>query len=286
MTTLPDQSAETGNANDFVNLAEAGVYATADAGFERGLVVLAMGLPYWLIPSEGGFRLLVEPCALPAVGVQLRCFEREAVGWPPRPLLETQAMRRTELVTPMLWCLSVLATFWLQAVRPEWTDAGALEAQAIFGRGEWWRPITALFLHADSAHVTANTLGGLFVFSAVLTTLGRARGWVLLTLASIAGNVAVAALRYPGPDRSVGASTAVFAGLGLLTGRAIGVVRCAEHPHRWRAMFGALGAGLTVLALYGAGGMRVDVAAHVAGFGAGLVAGCAVALRPKTERKT
>ena len=42
-----------------------------------------------------------------------------------------------------------------------------------------------------------------------------------IAIAAVAGNFAIAGLNYPGPYRSIGASTAVFAGLGLLTGRAI-----------------------------------------------------------------
>ena len=45
------------------------------------------------------------------------------------------------------------------------------------------------------------------------------------------------------------------------------------HPHRWRGMFVALASGLIVLALYGAGGARIDLGAHVTGFVAGLALG-------------
>jgi membrane associated rhomboid family serine protease len=109
--------------------------------------------------------------------------------------------------------------------------------------------------------VISNALSGLLVFSAVLSTVGRARGWLLLLVASLLGNLAVAAANYPAPYSSVGASTAIFAGVGLLTGRAIRIAWRSVHPHRWRAMFTPFAAGATVLALYGAGGQRVDVGA-------------------------
>jgi rhomboid protease GluP len=113
-------------------------------------------------------------------------------------------------------------------------------------------------------------LSGLLVFSAVVSTLGRARGWLLILVASILGNAAVVAASYPAPYTSVGASTAIFAGVGLLSGRSIRVAWRSRHPHRWRAMFAPFAAGATVLALYGAGGQRVDVGAHLSGFLAGL----------------
>jgi membrane associated rhomboid family serine protease len=262
-----------------MDLAEAGVYATPAEGFEHGLVVLAMGHAYWLVPSEAGFRLLVEPPALEAVREQLACFDRESVGWPPRPAVEHPPARRFELFTPLLWAVVVLAVFWCQGEQPgRWESAGALDTQAVFDQGEWWRPATALFLHADLGHLVSNVVSGVFVFAAVLATIGRRRGWLLLAFASLAGNLAVAALNYPGPYRSLGASTAIFAGLGLLTGRAVRGFRRPGRPHPWRAVFAPLAAGLTLLALFGAGGLHTDVGAHVTGFAAGLALGFAAAL--------
>jgi rhomboid protease GluP len=132
--------------------------------------------------------------------------------------------------------------------------------------------------------VISNALGGLLVFPAVLSSSGRLRGWLLLLLASVAGNLAVAAANYPGPYSSLGASTAIFAGVGLLTGRAIRVGWRSAHPHRWRAMFAPFAAGLTVLALHGAGGQRVDVGAHLTGFVAGLALGFVAGLRGVQDR--
>ncbi len=275
----PDLPADAVSGRVPADLAEAGAYATPGEGFDHGLVVLAMGRPYWLVPSDAGFRLLVEPPALAAVREQLACFDRESLGWPPRPAAGQPAARRFELVAPLLWAVVVLAVFWWQGEQPgRWEAAGALDTQAVFDQGEWWRPATALFLHADLGHLVSNVVSGVFVFAAVIATIGRRRGWLLLALASLAGNFAVAGLNYPGPYRSLGASTAIFAGLGLLTGRAVRGFRRPDHPHSWRAVFAPLAAGLTLLALFGAGGLHTDVGAHVTGFAAGLVLGFAAAL--------
>jgi rhomboid protease GluP len=270
----PDQPSEENDAPAPAGLAEAGVYAHAAAGFEHGLVVLAMGEPFWLERSEAGYRLLVEPPVLAAVQEQLACFDRESLGWPPRPAAEETRPRRAGSPTALLWAVAVLAVFAGQVVWPgRWEEAGALDPAAVFDRGEWWRLGTALFLHADVGHLLANLISGLFAFSAVLATLGRGRGWLLLALAALLGNLAIAGLNYAGPYRSLGASTAVFAALGLLTGRAVRVLLRPDRPHPWRAVFAPLAAGLTLLALLGAGDSRTDVGAHVAGFAAGLVLG-------------
>jgi membrane associated rhomboid family serine protease len=285
----PDFHAETVIDGIPADLVEAGVYATSKEGFDHGLVVLTLGYPFWLTPAGDAFRLLVEPHAFIAVREQLACFDRESVGWPPRPIVDHSPARKTELFTPLLWCLAVLAAFWAQGEWPGFTDAGVLDPQALFDRGEWWRPITALFLHADIGHLVSNALSGVFVFSALLTTFGCRRGWLLLALAAVAGNLAVAALNHPGSYRSLGASTAIFAAIGLLTGRAIRVVLRADHPHRWRTLFVPLATGLTVLALYGAGGQQVDVVAHVTGFVSGMILGffgcsdCIGARQPSTN---
>ena len=260
-------------------LAEAGVYRTTQEGFDHSLVVLALGQVCWLMPGETGYRLLVEPSILGRVRAELDSYDRETACWPPRMAPAAPAMTHLDLLTPLLWAFVVLAVFRGQLQHPEWTDAGALDTVAVFGRGEAWRVLTALFLHADEEHLVSNLFSGVFIFAAVMSVFGRARGWVLLGLAAVAGNLAVAAVHYPGPYRSIGASTAIFAALGLLTGRAVCIAITSGHPHRWRAFFVPSSAGLTVLALYGAGGTQVDVLAHVSGFAIGLVLGF-VAGRP------
>jgi membrane associated rhomboid family serine protease len=254
------------------DLVEVGVYASVSEGFDHGLVALAEGWPFWLVPVDRSYRLFVEPPAVAAVREQLLRFDRESLHWPPPA--EAIEAGNFEIMMPLGWALLVLAVYWVQGAWPgRWEESGALDTQALFDGGEWWRPGTALFLHADLGHLVSNLFSGVFVFSALLSTLGRWRGWLLLALASLTGNVASAALSYPGPYRSLGASTAIFAGLGLLSGRAIRVVRQRHPTHRWRDVFVPLAAGITLLGLFGAGGIEVDVGAHATGFAAGLVWG-------------
>jgi rhomboid protease GluP len=257
------------------NLVEVGEYRTHAEGFNHGLVVLAMQRPYWLIPAENSFRLYVESEIADAAREQLAHFDRESVGWPPRPIRDDSVPREFEFIAPLAWAVIVLAIFRAQMEWPEMAMRGALDTQAIFGQGEWWRLATALFLHADAGHVISNAVSGIFVFGAVTTTLGRLRGWVLLFLASVVANLAVAGIKATEDYRSLGASTAIFAGLGLLTGRSLRRAAHSGHPHRWRSIFVPFAAGVTLLGLYGAGGLDIDVGAHVAGFMTGIVFGYA-----------
>jgi membrane associated rhomboid family serine protease len=70
---------------------------------------------------------------------------------------------------------------------------------------------------------------------------------------------------------SLGASTAVFGALGLLTGA--GLWHSLRHPDRRGLLrtFAPLVAGLVLLSWLGIGGPRTDVSAHFLGFAAGLV---------------
>lgn len=261
------------------DLAEVGVYATSEEGFQHSLVVLAMGRACWLVESPVGHRLLVEPDVFGRAREQFARYDRESMNWPPPPIA-VPATHAVDFITPLLWALVVFTGFNLQAEHHDWTSKGALDAAAIFEGGEWWRVATALFLHADAGHAISNALSGLLVFSAMVQVFGWFRGWMLVAAASLAGNLAVAAINYPGPYRSLGASTAIFAGIGLLTGRSLRVVARSNHAPRWRELFVPLASGMVVLALYGTGGVQIDIGAHVTGFGAGLAAGFLAALRP------
>ena len=280
-----DASTGTGATQPPPDYAVVGVYPTVAAGFDHGLVVLAMRLPYWLEPQDAGYHLLVEEQHLARVHTELAAFERECATPPARNPDDETAARRPAWGGPLLWALMIQGLFWLQTAHPgKFETAGALDAEALFERGEWWRPITALWLHADLAHATANALSGCLVFTAVLTTFGRLRGAALLGVAAIAGNLAAVGLQSAGPYRSLGASTAVFAGLGLLTGRAVRRTPLAIGLVRAKAVAVPLGAGLALLGLLGAGGFRTDVIAHATGFACGLLAGLAAAFRQGEKR--
>jgi rhomboid protease GluP len=264
-------------------LVAVGTYATSADAAAHGLVILALGQPYWLEESAAGFRVLVEPSTARPAKAHLDAYDRESVRWPPAPLVDPWRPNPANLITPLLWSLTMLALF--RFTSPAWLERGAVNAREIFVSGEWWRVVTALFLHADAAHVLSNTLAGLLVFFAVISTFGVFRGWLMLLAAAGAGNLMIAAAHFTAAYSSVGASTAVFAGIGLLSGRAGRVAWTSSHPHRARLMFAPFATGAIMLALYGAGASRVDVGAHLAGFVSGLALGFVLGLGPVALRK-
>lgn len=253
---------------------DAGVYKKRAEGFAHSVVVLAMGEAAWLIHTDEVWHLRVKASVGEAVRHQLSCYDRENMGWPPRLAVDPAAVARKRLpLSPLLWALVVVGVFWMQQRWPGFKDVWLLDARRVFDHGEWWRAATALWLHGDAGHLVSNLGSGLWVFFAVLLTFGVRSGWALLAVSAVGGNLAAVSLHYGDSYRSLGASTAIFAGLGLLVGRAVQMMGRSGHPQRWRAMLVPLLSGLAVLGLLGAGGVNIDVLAHGTGFGTGLLIG-------------
>lgn len=135
--------------------------------------------------------------------------------------------------------------------------------------GQWWRAVTALTLHADAGHLFSNVLfGGVFCLL-LCRELGVGLGWALIVGCGAVGNCLNALARGPG-HLSLGASTAVFAAVGILAG-----YRAFHGPgFSFRQSFVPLAAGATFLAFLGAAGENTDLGAHLFGFLVGMVAGC------------
>ena len=130
--------------------------------------------------------------------------------------------------------------------------------------------VTALSLHIDLPHLVANlVIGGLFgLFAGRL--LGSGLAWFSILIAGTTGNLLNAWIRHPG-HTSVGASTAVFAALGIVAAYTWKQRREVSAPRlaRWAPLVGAV----VLLGYLGTGGARTDVTAHVAGFLSGVLLG-------------
>jgi rhomboid protease GluP len=142
----------------------------------------------------------------------------------------------------------------------DWLSLGALDAAA--GR-EWWRALTALTLHLDQEHLMGNLLFGAVAGVAAGRLLGPGVAWASILGAGALANY-VEILIAPATHRAVGASTAVFAALGLLAGLAWRQ-RLTLRERRWYR-WAPLIAGTCLLTLLGAGSAHVDVLGHALGF--------------------
>jgi len=142
----------------------------------------------------------------------------------------------------------------------DWLSLGALDADA---GGEWWRALTALTLHLDQEHLLGNLLFGVVAGAAAGRLLGPGVAWASILGAGALANYAEILIA-PVAHRAVGASTAVFAALGLLAGLAWRQ-RLTLRERRWYR-WAPLIAGICLLTFLGAGTAHVDVLGHALGF--------------------
>jgi membrane associated rhomboid family serine protease len=254
------------------------VYAQKDVAQEAGLVVLAMGEAYWLLPDSGQFVLCVRDRCAEAVEVELNEVAELRRGRRPRTSIQVHEFR-PRAGSFLFYGFILILMFGLQGSYPL-VDAGRVDAVAVMAEGELWRVVTALTLHADVVHLVSNLVAGAGFAFFVARFFGAAAGWFLILLSGVMGNLLNAWVYYPEPHFSIGASTAVFAALGLMTG--IGSrLALADSEVGWtlpRWLLPAFG-GLTLLGLLGVGEGPVDVAAHISGFLCGIGIGFIGALR-------
>lgn len=237
---------------------------------KHALLLEAVGIRYEAHQHGGEFSLVVADADATWAWKELSAYARENRDWPRpiAPLTPRAGGRRGVLVYAAV--LVIVAVLEQQGVFGfDWRAAGMTHAGMIRD-GQWWRTMTALTLHSDIPHLFSNlVIGGLVaLFAGQL--LGSGLAWFSILIAGSAGNLLNAWIRPPG-HTSVGASTAVFAALGLV---AAYVWRRRRHLHasrllRWAPLVGAV----LLLAFLGTGGARTDVAAHVAGFLCGVILG-------------
>jgi membrane associated rhomboid family serine protease len=262
-------------AEDGRPLAVVGSYPTRTGAYDRSLVVSAMAVPHWILRrTEGEFALCVELARAPEVAEELRRFEAEradrgalppaTAGFAPYSAISLYAC---------VWIMSGL--YALQASGPKWwEDRGAASSRAIMA-GAWWQAFTALTLHADLSHLGANLAVGLVYAGFLLPVLGSGWTWLFIVLAGGAGNWLNAWGYRDVEHLSIGASTSVFAALGMLVAAQCAIRTLAVRAVRAREFLLPVGAGLGLLAYLGVGDQQTDYMAHFFGLLAGAPFGAA-----------
>jgi len=239
---------------------------------ERGFVLHAVGIESQVAWLGRTWVLLVPAAREDAARAEIAQYEREN---PPRrrpplpePLHRGAWVGSAVYACVLLWVGYLAGSYALGA---DWLGVGALRAGPTRA-GEAWRAVTALTLHLDVGHLLAN-LGFGTVFGLLAgQLLGPGIAWATVLVAASAANL-VNSFIQPVTHSSVGASTAVFATLGLLA--AYAWRRRRDTGDRWAYRWAPLVAGIILLGFTGAGGERTDVLAHLTGFAMGTLAGIA-----------
>lgn len=243
-------------------------YLVADCD-QRAFVLKAVGIEHLVTRMENRFALLVPEPLVEQALEHLRSYEEESRPKPaPTPLrLHTGAWTGAAAYAIVMLAIAYCAGASIGGA--DWYDAGVLRRSAVED-GELWRIVTALTLHADAGHILGNLVFGIPYGYFAAQLLGVGRAWASILAAAALANLLDAALMGP-HQSSIGASTAVFAMLGLVGAYAW------RHGHgrlrRWAHRTAPFVAAIALLAFTGVGDERTDIVAHLAGFAVGAAMG-------------
>jgi membrane associated rhomboid family serine protease len=245
---------------------------------EAGFVLRAVGIEHALTQLEGWWQLSVPAASAVRASEELAAYRAEAAA---NPRLGTVKLDELEpgwagvaVYVAVLLVVAVAANQDLLGQR--WLAVGRLDVDRVLA-GEWWRTVTALCLHVDTAHLAGNLVFGSFFGLYAGRYLGSGVAWLGILAGGALGN-ALNALIQPSGHLAIGASTAVFAALGLLA--AYTWRRGTLKQTSWKARAAPITAALGLLAFLGTGGEGgdVDIMAHLTGFMAGLAIGVLLAM--------
>jgi membrane associated rhomboid family serine protease len=254
------------------------VYRSVDllACEQRAFVLRAVGIEHVVGSEEGMFGVFVPDALARRALDELQKYESEnrARSAPPQVVLHDFAALSSVVYMLVLVLCGYLAGVQFGGI--DWIDAGALVPDER-SAGQAWRVITALTLHADVGHLIGNlAFGGLFGFFAA-QLIGPGTAWLSILLAGALGNW-VNTLLMRAQQTTIGASTAVFATLGMVACYAL--MRHTAGAPRWAHRWAPLVVAVALLAFTGTGGERTDVLAHLTGFAAGALVGVIHAFTP------
>jgi rhomboid protease GluP len=240
------------------------------------LVLASQGLE--AVIDEGadgaGWGLVVAEADYPAAVEAIRLYRLENRHWHWRQPLPWQGLIFDGRVAA--WGLLMIAADWLGRLsRSDIQAAGCMDNAAVRA-GEWWRLFTAMLLHADVAHLTANLTLGVVLLGLAMGRYGGGVGLLAASLAGAGGNVA-SLLVYPASQQSLGASGMVMGGLGLLAAQSLLYLR--QNPNSRRSGLRGVLAGAMLFVLFGLS-PGTNIMAHLGGFVTGLVLGAGLVRMP------
>ncbi len=253
---------------------------------ERALVLTAVGIESAVTFTGARFILWVNELDAPRALAHLRLYETEnRPGPPPPPPPRLYSNAWVGCVFYVLCLMTVAYAISGGHIRLDAFDTADLHP-ANMRSGQLWRAWTALTLHVDGAHLAANLGAGVWFGYLAARQIGAGTAWLLIVTGAALANLFEGLTGAP-DYRSVGASTAVFTALGLMS--AYSWRERLQWPLSWARRWGPLVAGVILLGWTGSGGgsddgsgptppTNVDLVGHVAGFVVGLLLGATAAL--------
>lgn len=237
---------------------------------DRALVLAAAEIPHQLVDDASGCALLV-PAEFSGKAVEeLQLYDEEnppPVARKPHRIPEYDALPG---VAAYIVVVCLVAGFDGYAFFGEnWRAAGRVDGELIRS-GEWWRLFTALTLHSGLPHLAGNLVFGSFFGFLAGRLLGSGVAWLTILVTAAGGNL-LNTMLLESTHRSIGASTAVFAALGLVAGFVWHAKLMSQE--RWSYRLGPIVGGLALLMYTGTGDANTDIGAHLMGFVSGFGGG-------------
>jgi rhomboid protease GluP len=242
------------------------------------LVLVSQGIESTIVQPEGGagWGLLVSGQDYADALRTLRQYRLENRAWPwQQPVFKPGFLFDWG---SLAWALLACLFYWL-STRAGLQAAGLMDGAAV-AHGQWWRLFTAIWLHADLAHLATNSTLGLLLLGLAMGRYGTGIGLLAAYLAGAGGNL-VAALISLQPHRSLGASGLVMSSLGLLAVQSFPLWR--QTPHATKFVLSGLCGGVMLFVLL-ALTPGTDVMAHLGGFLGGVLLGALLTRLPLVER--
>jgi membrane associated rhomboid family serine protease len=242
---------------------------------DRALVLASVQIPYELVDDGQSCAIVVPAQFSPRAAEELRLYEDE--NPPARPRPRRPVVYHDALPGVIGYVTVICAIAWMAGYSVyghDWFIEGRVDGSLIRA-GEWWRTITALTLHGDVRHLLGNLIFGVFFGIFAGRLLGSGVSWLAVVIAAALGNTANTLL-LDSVHRSIGASTAVFATLGLLAGYVWRARLMAQD--RWPTRFGPIVGGIALLMFTGTGDENTDIGAHLMGFVCGFATGMILTL--------
>ena len=249
------------------------------ASNDRALVLSSLNIPHEILHDDLGYTLVVPAEVSEKAKYEIWQYEKEnqqVRPQRPRPVPVFQ----NAVPGIVAYIVVVILVTWLageSAFNRDWLAAGRVDGELI-RQGEWWRTLTALTLHSGFRHLAGNIgFGALFGLLAG-RLFGSGLTWLCVVIARGLANT-LNTLLLASSHRSIGASTAVFATLGLVAGFVWRAKLMAQD--RWSYRLGPIVGGIALLAYTGTGDVNTDIGAHLAGFVCGFGFGMLLTLLPR-----
>jgi membrane associated rhomboid family serine protease len=249
---------------------------------DRALVLSSLDIPHETLSDDRRFMLVVPREMSEKAKYEIWQYNKEN-----RPLPRRQPRRMPEYQNAVPGVVSyvfvICLVAWLAGesmFSKNWFAVGRVDGDLI-RQGEWWRTLTALTLHSGLRHLAGNIgFGALFGILAG-RLFGSGLTWLCVLTASAIANT-LNTMLLDSRHQSIGASTAVFAALGLIAGFVWQAKLMAQD--RWAYRLGPIVGGIALLAYTGTGGPNTDIGAHLAGFVCGFGVGMLLTLLPDIPR--